>query len=194
MRDRQILDAAKRLFYERGFDAVGVDQIGEAAGVTGPAIYRHFRSKDEILATLFDAAMDQLLMLTGTPLDDPVADLRQLARGHAEFALSDRALVSIYAREERALTADHRRRLHRRERQYVERWTSALGRAAPTRPPEQAEAMAFALIGMLLSVAHWPRGVLETDGLTELMVDLVERVIAPDLDASGRAGAYGGPR
>lgn len=185
MRDRQILDAAKRLFYERGFNAVGVDEIGEAAGVTGPAIYRHFRGKDEILATLFDAAMDQLLMLTGAPLDDPLEDLRQLARGHAEFALNDRALLSIYAREERALTAEHRRRLHRRQRQYVERWTTALERGAPSRPHDQLEAMAYALIGMLLSVAQWPKDVVGSSGLVELMVDLVGRAVGPDTGAPG---------
>lgn len=181
MRDRQILDAAKRLFYERGFDAVGVDEIGAAAGASGPAIYRHFRGKDEILATLFDAAMDRLLMLTGTPLEDPLEDLRNLARGHAEFALSDRALLSIYAREERSLTAEHRRRLHRRQRQYVERWAAALQSCSPSRPPEQVAAMAYALIGMLLSAAHWPREVATAGGLVELMVELVERAVEPDI-------------
>lgn len=184
MRDQQILDAAKRLFYERGFDAIGVDEIGEAAGATGPAIYRHFRGKDEILATLFDASMDRLLILTGTPLEDPWDDLRSLARGHAEFALSDRALLSIYAREDRSLTAEHRQRLHRRQRQYVERWTSALARCAPARAADQIEAMAYALIGMLLSAAHWPREVVGADGLVELMVELVERVVEPDVRAA----------
>jgi AcrR family transcriptional regulator len=52
VRAKKILEAAVELFYERGFAAVGVDDIGERAGVAGPAIYRHFRGKDEILATL----------------------------------------------------------------------------------------------------------------------------------------------
>lgn len=181
VRHRQILDAAKGLFYERGFEGVGVDEIGQAAGITGPAIYRHFSGKDEILATLFDAAMDQLLMLAGSPLPDPREDLRQLARGHAEFALNDRALLSIYAREERALTPDHRRRLHRRQRQYVERWVTALERCVPSRDPDQIEAMTYAMIGMLLSVAQWPRDVLATEGLAELMVELIDRVVEPAL-------------
>ncbi len=38
-----ILKAAKDLFYERSFAAVGVDEIGQRAGVTGPMIYSHFR-------------------------------------------------------------------------------------------------------------------------------------------------------
>ena len=61
-RDREILKAAARLFARRGFHAVGVDEIGEAAGVTGPAIYRHFGSKDEILGALFETASSDVLL------------------------------------------------------------------------------------------------------------------------------------
>src|SRR5262249_42746727 len=63
-RDVKILEAAAKLFQERGFGAVGVDEIGERAGVTGPAIYRHFRGKEDILASLFDQALDGLLEAT----------------------------------------------------------------------------------------------------------------------------------
>lgn len=177
MRDRVILDAAKALFAEQGFEAVGVDQIGAGAGMTGPAIYRHFRGKDEILATLFDEAMDRLLTLTGTRLHDPMEDLRNLARGHAEFALTDRELLSIYAREERALTKDHRRRLVRRQRSYVARWTESLAACMPSRSEAQVEAAAYALIGMLLGASHWPRGLITADGAIDLLVDLVENAV-----------------
>lgn len=61
-RDERILEAAEMLFFERGFDGVGVDEIGQAAGVSGSAIYRHFQGKNEILATLFDRAIDALLL------------------------------------------------------------------------------------------------------------------------------------
>lgn len=172
-RDRAILDAAKGLFSERGYDAVGVDEIGAAAGMTGPAIYRHFSGKDEILASLFDEAMDRLLTLTGIQLEDPVEDLRNLAHGHAQFALRDRDLLAIYAREERALTDDHRRRLARRQRAYVTRWTVTLAQCMPSRSQVQHEAAAFALIGMLLSTSHWPRGLIAADGAIDLLVDLV---------------------
>ncbi|MBS2080005.1 helix-turn-helix domain-containing protein, partial [Mycobacterium tuberculosis] len=41
----KLLSAAERLFAERGFLAVRLEDIGAAAGVSGPAIYRHFPSK-----------------------------------------------------------------------------------------------------------------------------------------------------
>ncbi len=64
-RERQILDAAATLFYERGFHQVGVDDIGERVGVTGPAIYRHFSGKDHVLATLYNEALDELFLRIG---------------------------------------------------------------------------------------------------------------------------------
>ena len=51
-RREQILAAAVRLFHERGYHATGMDEIGAAAGITGPGVYRHFRNKEEILETL----------------------------------------------------------------------------------------------------------------------------------------------
>ena len=108
-RDQQILEAAAELFYERGFHAVGVDEIGARAGVTGPAIYRHFSGKDEILATLFNEALDQLLVRTEAAEGEPWAELELLIRAQTTFALNHRHVISIYTREGRALAEPWRR-------------------------------------------------------------------------------------
>lgn len=46
----QILDTASELFYQRGVHAVGVDVIIAEAGVAKSSLYRHFRSKDDLIA------------------------------------------------------------------------------------------------------------------------------------------------
>src|SRR5580693_8067136 len=102
-RQAMILKAAKDLFYERSFAAVGVDEIGQRAGVTGPAIYRHFRGKDEILSTLFDDAIDRLTIATADTYADPWQELEALVRGHADFVLSERMLAGVKIREDRSL-------------------------------------------------------------------------------------------
>lgn len=173
-RDRAILDAAARLFYARGFHGVGVDEIGVAAGVTGPAIYRHFRNKDEILATLFDQAMDRLLQLAGPRREDPWEELRALVRAQAEFALRDRELLSVYSREDRSLAEPSRRRLHRRQRQHVERWVDTLARCYPKRGKDELTSAAYAMIGLLLSLVHWPREARAMEDLEGLLEQLVE--------------------
>ena len=49
-RRAQISAIAAELFSERGYHGVGLGEIASAAGITGPAIYRHFRNKQDILA------------------------------------------------------------------------------------------------------------------------------------------------
>lgn len=57
-RREAILAAAAQLFADRGYAAVGMDDIGAAAGVTGPAIYRHFGAKASVLTAVFDRVID----------------------------------------------------------------------------------------------------------------------------------------
>ncbi len=171
-RDREILRVAERLFYERGYGAVGVDLIGAEAGVTGPAIYSHFRGKADILASLFDEAMDRMLVLAGPAREDPRDELENLIRSTVQFALERRQLLTVYTREDRALDADARRRFHRRQRDYVERWVRALAALRPDRPRDELVSVAHAVIGLAMSVTTWPRHALKFDGLVELLTDL----------------------
>lgn len=50
----RILESALTLFAEKGYDGVGVDLIAEKAGLKGPSIYKHFKSKEEILDVLIE--------------------------------------------------------------------------------------------------------------------------------------------
>lgn len=171
-RDQQILRAAERLFFERGYGAVGVDLIGAEAGVTGPAIYSHFRGKADILAALFDEAMDRMLALAGPVRSDPQSELRQLIESTAEFALEKRELLTVYLREDRALEDEARRRFRRRQRALVERWVDALEQLRPMLTRQELTSSAHAVIGMLMSVTTWPRAALRTEGLEGMLLDL----------------------
>src|SRR5881398_3445581 len=53
-RRRTILDAALRQFAERGYDGASVDDIAADAGINVAIIYRHFKSKEELHATVLD--------------------------------------------------------------------------------------------------------------------------------------------
>src|ERR1700743_2807527 len=57
----QLLSSAERLFAERGFLAVRLEDIGAAAGVSGPAIYRHFPNKESLLVELLVGISARLL-------------------------------------------------------------------------------------------------------------------------------------
>jgi AcrR family transcriptional regulator len=70
-RRERILDAAVRLFAERGFHAASMDQIAAAAGISKAVVYDHFTSKRELYTVLLDtirADMDSLIAEAIAPL------------------------------------------------------------------------------------------------------------------------------
>jgi len=174
-RQAMILKAAKELFYERSFAAVGVDEIGQRAGVTGPAIYRHFRGKDEILSTLFDDAIDRLLEATAVSADDPWEELEALIRGHALFVLSERKLAGVKIREERSLAEPFRRGLHRRERRYIERWLDCMQRCYPDRDKAELTTATHVALGALNSVATWSGEAVKGEQTVDIITEVVLR-------------------
>ena len=163
------------LFYERGFDAVTVDEIGERAGISGPAIYRHFSGKHEILGTLFDDALDRLVEATAGEFDDPWQELERLATGHAAFVLAERKLAGVKIREDRSLAEPYRRRLRRRESRYTERWVTCIRGCFPEVTADDARAAALAAIGALNSVAMWPPAVASGENAERVLVTVVLR-------------------
>jgi AcrR family transcriptional regulator len=130
-RREQLLEAAAHLFADRGFHAVGIDDIGAAAGISGPGVYRHFRSKAALLEALCDRAMTRMLEgARGIPAahDDPHTALEALVDLHVAFAVEERALIGVWVREARALSDDVRRSLRRRMRAYEQPWHAVLAR------------------------------------------------------------------
>lgn len=140
-----LLEAAADLFAARGFHAVGIDDIGAAAGITGPGVYRHFTSKQDLLATLVDRTMDRMLALAkGTD------DLETLVDLHVDLVVSERALIGVWVREQRALADDVSRPLRRRMRDYEVVWRAA---CAPRRPDLDAAQLTL-VVGSVLAMLN----------------------------------------
>ncbi len=78
-----LLDAAERVFFEKGVSATTLADVANAAGMTRGAIYWHFKDKSELLAAVFDRVMSPmqslLVELTSSTDGDPLAALRQLS-------------------------------------------------------------------------------------------------------------------
>jgi AcrR family transcriptional regulator len=121
-RRQAILAAAAQLFADRGFRGVGMDDLGEAAGITGPGLYRHFPGKDAILATLLVDVSEQLLA-GGTQRAETAGDadtlLAALVRWQVDFALGNPQLIVIQERDLDSLPTPQRRTVRRLQRAYV---------------------------------------------------------------------------
>jgi len=171
-RSEQILRTAMHLFHERGFDGVGVDLIGEKAGVSGPAIYRYFSGKDEILMTLLDEAIDRVLMSTGGQFDDPREELEHLVRGHVQRALEERELMSVWTRERNSIPKVYRSRLRARIKRYIDRWVECLHACYPNQSRDVLNAAVHATHGLIDSTSMWPEKALRTAGLADVLTGM----------------------
>ena len=184
-RDEQILCAAEKLFFERSFDGVGVDEIGRVAGTSGSAIYRHFPSKDAILAALFDKTLDTLLVRVGEPEQDPQADLEKLLRSFVSLTNSHKRLVSIWLREQRSLAQRYRREHGRRRHRITERWIGCLQRCYPGRSTDELTPATRGVQLLLLSEALRPPGGRRAKHAEELLVQVgLSAVAALELAAA----------
>jgi AcrR family transcriptional regulator len=156
--EQAILRAAEKLFFERSFDGVGVDDIGREAGLSGSAIYRHFSGKDEILATLFDEVMDAILVRMGVPDPDPRTDLERLIQSYVELAREYECLTAIWLREQRSLSDRYRREHDRRQRSINERLAASLELCFPERSRDEIATAARGLQLLIFSESLRPPG------------------------------------
>ncbi|WP_069811248.1 SACE_7040 family transcriptional regulator [Streptomyces sp. TP-A0874] len=172
-RREQILREAARLFAERGFHGVGVDEIGAAVGISGPGLYRHFAGKDAMLAELLVGISERLLeggrqrvagaADEGSEVEGAAADrsaeavLDSLIDGHIDFALDDRPLITLHDRELDRLRDADRKLVRQLQRQYVELWVDVVRRVYPALAEAEARASVHAVFGLLNSTPHLGR-------------------------------------
>lgn len=183
VRKAKILDVAANLFYRSGFHSVSIDDIGVAAGVTGPAIYTHFKSKASLLAAIMEQIADEMLdfdrVISGA--DGPVDELRCLVANQVEFALSHRQLIALWLQETRSLRPVDRQRIRKRQREYVQRWVDKLLELHPDIDPREALSLVHSVFNLIASIAFYDP-TLDRDRLREF---LVRRATALLLDEPG---------
>ena len=156
-RRSQLIAAAERLVAERGFLAVRLEDIGAAAGVSGPAIYRHFPNKEALLVELLVGISTRLLAGATDVVaraSSPVSALDGLTDFHLDFALSESDLIRIQDRDLGHLPASAKRQVRKAQRQYVEIWVDVLRQLDDALDEADARLMAHAVFGLLNSTPH----------------------------------------
>ncbi|HEV7362147.1 MAG TPA: TetR/AcrR family transcriptional regulator [Mycobacterium sp.] len=153
----QLLAAAERLFAERGFLAVRLEDIGAATGVSGPAIYRHFPNKESMLVELLVGISARLLAgardVTARSTDAAGA-LDGLIDFHLDFAFGEPDLIRIQDRDLTHLPVAAERQVRKAQRQYVEVWVAVLRKLDPALAEADARLAAHAVFGLLNSTSH----------------------------------------
>ncbi|WP_435405419.1 SACE_7040 family transcriptional regulator [Mycolicibacterium komossense] len=156
-RRSKLLAAAERLFAERGFLAVRLEDIGGVAEVSGPAIYRHFPNKEALLVELLVGISARLLdggRAVVAEADSADTALAGLVDFHLDFAFDESDLIRIQDRDLIHLPAAALRQVRRSQRQYVEVWVRVLRQLDPAVDESDARLMAHAAFGLLNSTPY----------------------------------------
>lgn len=157
----EILAAAVTLFHERGYEATGIDDIGEAANISGPAVYRHFSSKREILDTLLrgrgETALAEAQAIAGSARSAAEA-LDGLIDQYACAIVDNPSLTVVTLYERRTLDPEIRSLIDRLERLYIEEWVHAVGQSRPDLSDTEVRITVHAVLGMGVAIANYDSG------------------------------------
>jgi AcrR family transcriptional regulator len=134
---------------------VSMDDIGTAAGVTGPALYHHFSGKEAMLVAaltpvsegLLAGGREQVAMAGG----EPRRALEALIDFYVEFALANPAVIALHLHELDRLPEEPRREIRRLQRRYVEEWVAVLTALRSDLTDGEARVLAHAAFGLMNS-------------------------------------------
>ncbi|WP_138443743.1 TetR/AcrR family transcriptional regulator [Sinomonas susongensis] len=158
VRRQALLDAAAGLFAAQGFAGVSLADLGAAAGVSGPAIYRHFAGKQAVLGALLVGVSEELLAggrrAAGTESEEAEASLRALVAFHVDFALSKPDVIRVQDRDFTSLSHDDQSAVRTLQLAYVDVWVQALRRLRPLASQPELRLRAQAVFGLINSTPH----------------------------------------
>jgi len=152
-----LVAAAMDAFWSKGFHGTNINEIGAAAGVTGPALYRHFKSKHELLAETIWMAV-RLVGRASRRVrkrDMNARDmLHALCETFVEVAIDNPKLLAVYALEARHLPENLAFELKRNERLFREEFVHLITSVRPKVTDGDARALVrgalFVVIGACL--------------------------------------------
>ncbi len=156
-RKQQILEQAVRLFIDRGFHSVKLEDIAEASGVTARALYRHYDNKQALLAAAIRAGQEQYL--SARPLSEGEATPHHLPL-RAELpdlitaAVASRSLTVLWQREARYLDETERSQVRRRINAIVAGMQQAIALEVPELSEEHSELRAWAVSSTITSLGR----------------------------------------
>jgi AcrR family transcriptional regulator len=177
---RTVLEAAAKLFAQRGFGGTNLQDIADSLGISRPALYYYFKSKEEILASLVEEVTVfsglQATELAAKADFNPSDTLRQMTFNHAKWLLEHTVEFRVVDRTENDLPAATRRRHDKAKRALLDNFVRTIERGIELGHfrPVDATVAAFSILGMCNWTAWWfiPEGRVPLAEIAKSIADL----------------------
>ncbi len=173
-RREALLTQAIRMFARRGYSAVGLEDIGAGVGISGPSVYNHFGSKQEILVTAVARCAAALLAELDFVYDvaaTPDEALGLLIHSYVQFAGRHHDVIGLLITDHMHLPQAERAAAYRDRREYLGEWAHLLRSHHPELDPVSAQIRIQAVLAIVNDTAM--AGHLRAD---PAVADAVERI------------------
>lgn len=154
-RRTEIQQAALKLFHERGFAETSMEDIGNAVGLAGPSLYRHFTSKAEILQTaLSEQSADfwtQFERVFDT--ESPKERLREAVRTAVDWWFEHTLITAVSIQLRAHLSGEDRTAADREDRRLMTAWVDLLTAARPDIERPEAKLLVRGALDLVLAMA-----------------------------------------
>ena len=152
-RREELLIQAMRMFAERGYTQVGIEDIGSAVGIAGPSVYNHWPAKLDLLITALRRGAAVLAMDVATAYRQatgPADALHRLLRSYVSLSHTHPEIYGLLITDIDHLPDDERHASRRAQHEHVSEWAHLLRLDQPHLDPVAARIRVHAV----LSVAH----------------------------------------
>ncbi len=175
----ELLSVAADLFAERGFAKVTVDDIGNAVGISGPALYHHFDGKESLLGEMLVRISDSLLTQANSIVDNVSLheSLDPIIAMHVDFAVDNRSLITVHFRDLVQARKGDQRRVKDLQSAYVDIWVDIVAaQHIGALDTKEVRAAVHAVLGLINSTPF--SGRLRRDAHVSLLRTMASGAIA----------------
>jgi AcrR family transcriptional regulator len=158
-RREAILVAAMRLFTDHGYQSVGVDDVGAAAGITGATVYHHFPSKSALLAAAVTRCLEAMMFDLTAALDrsaTPSVATDLVLRHFVRTSTIHDGTIGTLIAEINSLPAAERGHVRQMYQDYLGEWVALLMGHRPDLAEGEAQVLVYATITMVNSLLRIP--------------------------------------
>lgn len=181
-RREALVDAAIRLFGERGYQAVSMEDIGSATGISGAGIYHHVAAKSDLLVAALTRASEALQLDASRAFataTGPREALTLLLRSYVKLTVTYSHLTATLVSEVIHLPDAQRHAVRRLQHEYVGEWVQLLATERPGLTEAESRVIVHAVLSIVNDVARIGR-LRRRPGLADELIRICEEVLLAD--------------
>ncbi len=178
-RKDQIIETAVKLFYDRCFDAISINDIASTVGITKAGIYHFIKNKEYLLYQIINYGLDLLeseVMRPAKSIEDPEERIKFIFANHIRIITGEHKEYQVAIHERNTLSPEYQNKIIQRKRKYLDFITDTLTELKEKKQTQDIDvtSSAFALLGMINWFYQWYKadGRISEEKLIDDMVNL----------------------